>query len=53
MEQRHRDEADRVRKDHAAAVAELEAKHAAQKQRHEDERQKLQADKNVAIEESK
>jgi len=53
MEQRYRDEMDKVRKDQAAAVAELEAKHATQKQRHEEERQKLQADKTAAIEESK
>lgn len=31
MEQRYRDEMDKVRKDQAAAVAELEAKHATQK----------------------
>lgn len=31
MEQKYRDEMDKVRRDHAAAVAELEAKHTAQK----------------------
>ena len=53
MEQRCRAELEQVRLEHAAAVAEVEAKHAAQKNQHEDESRKLQADKNAAIEEAK